>query len=165
MKSSTAVFLILWACSGGGNGEPLGARGGENSWAPATAAAAASPPHPHRRGKGAMRGRGSTHDGRCVGAVGQWCGGFYSQPLVPFRRPPPRGAPCPNACGGVGVCHGDTGRCDCPAGAGGPACGDHLKRPCTKNFRSPRNSSVPNSHIGDDKRDLDWHAPESTYSR
>jgi len=103
--------------------------------------------------------------GRCAGTVGSWCGGYHMQPPIPFKQPPILGKPCPGSCSGIGVCHGDTGRCDCPAGAGGPACADHVKRPCTKNFRSPRDSLVPNSHIGPDKRDLDWSLPESTYSR
>jgi hypothetical protein len=52
-----------------------------------------------------------------------------------------------------------------PAGWGGPACADPQKRPCTRGYRTPRNSSKPNSHIGGDKRDRDWGAPGSTFSR
>ncbi|GBF90972.1 exostosin-like glycosyltransferase [Raphidocelis subcapitata] len=102
---------------------------------------------------------------RCVGAVGPWCGPYYEQRPVPFKPPRPRGAACPGGCSGIGVCHGDTGRCDCPAGWGGPACADPDKRPCTKSYREPRGSRVPNSHIGPDKRDLNWSEPGSTYSR
>lgn len=51
------------------------------------------------------------------------------------------------------------------AGWGGPNCADPVKRPCAKDYRKPRNSTVPSSHIGPDKRDLDWLAKGSTYSR
>ena len=51
------------------------------------------------------------------------------------------------------------------AGAGGPACADHHKRPCTNGHRLPRNSTVPKGHIGPDGRDLDWLAAGNTPSR
>ena len=63
------------------------------------------------------RRRARPHDGRCVGTVGGWCGSFYAQrALVPYRQPPVLGKRCPRDCSGVGVCHGDRGVCDCPAG-------------------------------------------------
>jgi hypothetical protein len=74
---------------------------------------------PWRALPGGGRYRQRRSGGRCAGAVGPWCGPFYEQRLVPFKTPRPRGAACPGNCSGVGVCHGDTGRCDCPAGARG----------------------------------------------
>ncbi|KAI8474753.1 MAG: exostosin-like glycosyltransferase [Monoraphidium minutum] len=159
-----AVLVTAWA-----TGSPAAAAGSASSGkraspaAPLAAAAAVSlkqPPAP-RHGHHPPQ----QHAGRCVGTVGSWCSGFAAQPLVPYRRPPIRGAPCPGDCSGVGVCHGDTGACDCPAGWGGPACADPAKRPCTRAYRTPRDSPAPNSHIGPDKRDLDWAAPGSTFSR
>jgi hypothetical protein len=116
-------------------------------------------PH-HRRGR-----FGGKHSGRCIGTTGTWCGGYVNQSAAPHRAPPIHGEPCPGGCSGVGVCHGDSGTCDCPAGWGGPACAAPLKRPCTRAYRQPRNSTAPNGHIGPDMRDLDWRANGSTYSR
>ncbi|GBF90959.1 exostosin-like glycosyltransferase [Raphidocelis subcapitata] len=120
---------------------------------------------PWRPAPGGGRHRHRRSGGRCAGAVGPWCGPYYEQRPVPFKPPRPRGAACPGGCSGVGVCHGDTGRCDCPAGWGGPSCADPDKRPCTNGFRLPRNSTRPKSHIGPDKRDLDWGAGGLTPSR
>lgn len=117
------------------------------------------------RDSGAAPPERAATDARCVGALGRWCGGYYTQPPAPLRRPPVLGKPCPRGCSGIGACHGDRGACVCPAGAGGPACADAEKRPCTKSFRDPRASRAPNSHIGADKRDLNWTEPGSTYSR
>lgn len=124
-----------------------------------TGATAPAPPHAARRQRAHRSG------GRCTGAEGAWCGGYYGQPPAPRRRPPVLGRPCPRGCGAAGVCHGDRGACDCPAGAGGPACGDADKRPCTNGFRLPRNASSPKGHIGADRRDLDWLAAGNTPSR
>ncbi|GBF96649.1 exostosin-like glycosyltransferase [Raphidocelis subcapitata] len=146
------LAAILLACGlAHGEGTPAG------SAAAAALAQGGGPQHAPRKQL--------PHSGRCIGATGSWCGSYYSQAAVPHRPPPVHGARCPGDCSGVGVCHGDRGVCDCPAGWGGPACADPLKRPCTRRYRIPRNSSVPNSHIGPDKRDLDWLAPGSTYSR
>ena len=76
----------------------------------------------HRRhgssgGSGARREPGPLqHGGRCVGTVGGWCGPYYDQPLVPLKAAPMLGKRCPRGCSGVGACHGDSGRCECPAG-------------------------------------------------
>lgn len=53
---------------------------------------------------------------RCLGTKGDWCLAFYSQPSVPWDQLQLHGKTCPNNCSSVGVCHADTGLCDCPAG-------------------------------------------------
>ncbi|EFJ41258.1 hypothetical protein VOLCADRAFT_119761, partial [Volvox carteri f. nagariensis] len=84
---------------------------------------------------------------RCANTNGDWCSKFLSQEPVPWK-PAPRGSKdCPDKCNGVGRCNYDTGYCDCPAG-------DH-EDPGTE----------PLSHIGPDKRDLDWTEGGVTYSR
>ncbi|KXZ53464.1 hypothetical protein GPECTOR_7g914 [Gonium pectorale] len=85
---------------------------------------------------------------------------------VPWK-PAPRGSKeCPDKCNGVGRCNYDTGYCDCPAGWRGPGCKTRQKRPCTKTYRTPEDQSPdPVSHIGPDKRDLNWTARGFTPSR
>lgn len=53
---------------------------------------------------------------RCFGAEGDWCKLFYTQQLISFKPPPVHSKQCPKDCSHVGVCHADTGVCDCPAG-------------------------------------------------
>jgi hypothetical protein len=109
---------------------------------------------------------------RCHGADGGWCAAFYTQRPLPPRAPPLHGKPCPGAAAttaacsnGLGVCHADTGKCDCPAGWGGDDCSSPDKRPCTNAYRSDLNDPHPASHVDDQGRDLDLHAPGHTYSR
>lgn len=103
--------------------------GGEQAVAPVIAAAGGDAHTPHARSGGppAVPGAGDAaptphhahhhlHKGRCIGTVSSWCGGYYTQAPVPYKRPPRHNKPCPGGCSGVGVCSGDTGVCDCPAG-------------------------------------------------
>jgi hypothetical protein len=53
---------------------------------------------------------------RCIGARGDWCGDYYTQPLQRVPLPPLWHKPCPNNCSGIGMCNHMTGLCDCPAG-------------------------------------------------
>lgn len=59
---------------------------------------------------------------RCTGVSGTVCDGYYAQYLLDLQQPRALNRPCPGSptqqapCG-LGVCHGDTGLCDCPAGA------------------------------------------------
>ncbi|PNH07497.1 putative glucuronosyltransferase, partial [Tetrabaena socialis] len=84
-------------------------------------------------------------------------------------RPAPRGdRECPGGCNNVGRCNYDTGLCDCPAGWAGPGCRTPFKRPCTLSQRVwTEHRTEPHSHIGPDKRDLDWtNIPQDAlYSR
>lgn len=118
-RSASAVFdapLQQQHLAPAGAAQPLAA---ENGGADRTLLA---PP----RGSGQQRGRrrggsGGAFDGRCVGTTGaQWCGGFYAQAPLAYKRPPVLSKPCPGGCSGIGVCHGDTGACDCPAGVSSP---------------------------------------------
>lgn len=60
---------------------------------------------------------------RCAGIKGPACSAYYLQTLedLQLARPIPQQKPCPinqhtgTPCG-LGVCHADTGLCDCPAG-------------------------------------------------
>lgn len=54
---------------------------------------------------------------RCSGTRSTYCVDYFTQPYVWLKPPPVLNRPCPNNCSHLGVCHGDTGRCDCPAGA------------------------------------------------
>ncbi|KAG2450529.1 hypothetical protein HYH02_005030 [Chlamydomonas schloesseri] len=94
---------------------------------------------------------------RCARTVGAWCVKFHAQTPVPWR-PAPRGAvECPDNCNGVGVCNHDTGYCSCRAGWIGEGCKARRTRPCTNHIRTPESESAePLSHIGPDKRDLNW---------
>ncbi|GBF92598.1 hypothetical protein Rsub_05212 [Raphidocelis subcapitata] len=100
---------------------------------------------------------------RCFLSRGTWCDEFHAQPPLPAGSWPVHATPCPRDCGGVGVCHADTGRCDCPAGWGGPDCSTPDKRPCTNRFGGAPGS--PFGHINADGTDLDWRAPGHTPSR
>jgi hypothetical protein len=53
---------------------------------------------------------------RCHGVRGSHCVDYYTQPYVALKQPQVHSKPCPNSCSGRGVCNGDTGLCDCPAG-------------------------------------------------
>lgn len=69
-------------------------------------------------GSGSSSGAPAAHLPRCAGTTGRWCGSYLAQAPVAYKGPPPvRGKRCPGGCSGVGVCHGDSGVCDCPAGA------------------------------------------------
>lgn len=50
-------------------------------------------------------------------------------------------------------------------GVGGPDCGAPDLRPCTNTYRSNKNSSEPASHIGPNKRDMNWTESGWTQSR
>lgn len=58
---------------------------------------------------------------RCAGVRGSSCALYYAQSLQPLQQPRVLDKSCPisahnsKPCG-LGVCHGDTGLCDCPAG-------------------------------------------------
>ncbi|GLI69588.1 hypothetical protein VaNZ11_014247 [Volvox africanus] len=102
---------------------------------------------------------------RCSSIKGSWCLDFHLQKEVPWRTAPRGAVECPDNCN-VGRCNYDTGYCDCPVGWAGPACKMRQKRPCTNSFRSPEdNRTEPLSHIGPDKRDLNWTAMGLTPSR
>lgn len=84
--------------------------------------------------------------GRCIGTIGSWCGGYYSQQsLVPHKPPPVQSKPCPGGCSGVGVCDGHTGVCDCPAGALGMR--PHSCAPCLQAFAK---------HLSSPSKDQAW---------
>jgi hypothetical protein len=51
------------------------------------------------------------------------------------------------------------------AGVGGQDCSTPDLRPCTNRYRTDRSSSTPASHIGPNKRDIDWAATGWTPSR
>ena len=71
--------------------------------------------HPPPSGK--LAGRRARRDiARCFGIRGDWCLAFYHQQPVEWDDLPLHDKPCPNNCSNVGVCHADTGLCDCPAG-------------------------------------------------
>jgi hypothetical protein len=58
---------------------------------------------------------------RCAGVRGSICSSYYAQSLQQLHQPRIFDKPCPinaqlNTPCGLGVCHGDTGLCDCPAG-------------------------------------------------
>ncbi|PNH07164.1 hypothetical protein TSOC_006410 [Tetrabaena socialis] len=104
---------------------------------------------------------------RCAGVRGTWCGEFFRQAQV-ATKPVPRGSTeCPGACSGWGNCNHDTGRCACPAGRGGPDCGQEVKRPCTHRYRRPdeHNLSLPMGHINPDGSDIDVRKPGWVASR
>ncbi|KXZ53465.1 hypothetical protein GPECTOR_7g915 [Gonium pectorale] len=103
---------------------------------------------------------------RCARTKGTWCTDFIKQEPV-IWKPAPRGnTECPDSCNGVGRCNYDTGYCDCPAGWRGPGCKTRQKRPCTNLYRSPEDKNPePMSHIGPDKRDVNWTAPNISPSR
>ncbi|PNH07165.1 hypothetical protein TSOC_006411 [Tetrabaena socialis] len=104
---------------------------------------------------------------RCAGVRGTWCGEFLRQAQV-ATKPVPRGSTeCPGACSGWGNCNHDTGRCECPAGRGGPDCGQEVKRPCTHRYRRPdeHNLSLPMGHINPDGSDIDVRKPGWVASR
>ena len=46
---------------------------------------------------------------RCVGAIGTWCGPYYTQPPMPDLEPPQGNRTCVLDCNGVGVCDGFLG--------------------------------------------------------
>jgi len=58
---------------------------------------------------------------RCSGVRGSICSAYYAQQLGDLQQPGVYEKPCPinpshdSPCG-LGVCHGDTGLCNCPAG-------------------------------------------------
>lgn len=62
------------------------------------------------------------HLQRCAGVRGTVCAAYYAQTFETLQQPRIFDTPCPvspihgTPCG-LGVCHGDTGLCDCPAGA------------------------------------------------
>ncbi|GFR40870.1 hypothetical protein Agub_g1521 [Astrephomene gubernaculifera] len=103
---------------------------------------------------------------RCAKTKGDWCAAFHSQKPVAWKPAPRGNKECPDNCNNVGRCNYDTGYCDCPAGWRGPGCKTRQKRPCTNMFRSPEDQRTePMSHIGPDKRDLNWTEPGFTPSR
>ncbi|GLC34055.1 hypothetical protein PLESTB_000832400 [Pleodorina starrii] len=104
---------------------------------------------------------------RCRLVRGTWCGDFLRQEAVPTRAVPRGDKDCPNGCSGWGNCNHDTGLCDCPAGRGGPDCGQEVKRPCASGHRDKRfpNNTQPVSSIGPDKLDLNVTAEGWTASR
>lgn len=106
------------------------------------------------------------HQGRCRLTRGRWCGLYHSQQPIPARLAPAYGKTCPANCSGVGVCNAMTGQCDCPAGWTGAGCAQEQKRPCTDGrhaYRGP--GTLPSSHIGPDKRDLNWTQGDWSASR
>ncbi|GLI69587.1 hypothetical protein VaNZ11_014246 [Volvox africanus] len=103
---------------------------------------------------------------RCSTIHGDWCVKYISQEPVTWKPAPRGNKDCLDNCNGVGRCNYDTGHCDCPAGWKGPGCKTVQKRPCTLNLRNAdMQITEPLSHIGPDKRDLDWTAQGVTYSR
>jgi hypothetical protein len=61
------------------------------------------------------------HLQRCAGVRGSICSSYYAQSLQQLQQPRVFDKLCPinahtNTPCGLGVCHGDTGLCDCPAG-------------------------------------------------
>ncbi|GFR52399.1 hypothetical protein Agub_g14911 [Astrephomene gubernaculifera] len=104
---------------------------------------------------------------RCAVARGTWCGPYSRQTPI-STRPVPRGSKeCPNKCSGWGNCNYDSGKCECPAGRGGPDCGQEVKRPCSNRYRHPHEHDVDHAvgHIGPDKHDLNPFAPGWLASR
>ncbi|KAG2431441.1 hypothetical protein HXX76_009456 [Chlamydomonas incerta] len=103
---------------------------------------------------------------RCAVAKGKWCDDFLIQEEVVWN-PAPRGSKeCPDKCNNVGRCNYDTGYCDCAAGWTGVGCKTPQKRPCTSYWREAEDpSKVPTSHIGPDKRDLNWTVWSNIHSR
>lgn len=60
---------------------------------------------------------------RCYGIRGSHCAGYYTQQYVSLNPPKIHSKACLNSCSGRGVCNGETGLCDCPAGMQSmPAC-------------------------------------------
>jgi hypothetical protein len=51
------------------------------------------------------------------------------------------------------------------AGVGGPDCSSPDLRPCTNQYRADKSSKQPASHIGPNKRDVNWAASGWTQSR
>ncbi|KAG1665166.1 hypothetical protein FOA52_005547 [Chlamydomonas sp. UWO 241] len=90
---------------------------------------------------------------------------YHAQEPIGYK-PAPRGStPCPGNCSGVGNCNYDTGLCDCPAGYGGPSCGDAQLRPCTSFFRGGGMGQTVASHVDANGRDLDWASEGGLASR
>ncbi|KAG2444184.1 hypothetical protein HYH02_009122 [Chlamydomonas schloesseri] len=117
-------------------------------------------------GESGQLGEDTSVEVRCTKTKGSWCSDYLKQAPVPWR-PAPRGdQPCTGGCNNVGRCNYDTGYCDCPAGWTGHGCKTRQKRPCTNHFRTPEDPNPePLSHIGPDKRDLNWTEPGFTPSR
>eukprot|EP00878_Enallax_costatus_P010893 GHUV01011377.1.p1 GENE.GHUV01011377.1~~GHUV01011377.1.p1 ORF type:complete len:191 (+),score=6.41 GHUV01011377.1:244-816(+) len=107
----------------------------------------------------------TTNLSRCFGIRGPHCSDYYTQDFVELQPPKVHSKQCPNNCSGKGVCNGETGLCDCPAGVGGPDCGSADPRPCTNTYRNNKKSNISESHIGPNKRDTNWAESGWTPSR
>lgn len=100
----------------------------------------------------------------CHLALGDWCGKYEKQGLLPLEDPPQGSKECPNNCNNnIGVCDYDIGICNCPAGYSGDDCMTPFKRPCTNRYRD--NGTVAVGHVDKDGRDLNWTEPGWTASR